>query len=214
VLLSNSATINVLSISPQYFEKMKDSELMLQFRKTRHDLILSVLFERYKHLVFGVCLKYFEENTQSEDTMMEVFRMAFSRMETEQITNFKNWVYTIAKNRCIRATRTESKIVSIEDSQAFNPNEHCYELNTDEFMEVNQHLREINREKFYEAFESLRKTQRDCIFAFYFEKKTYKQIAAMGQYSEREVKTNIQNGKLNLKKSLIRLLNMEEDQDF
>lgn len=190
---------------------MKDSELILQFRKTRHDLILSVLFERYKHLILGVCLKYFKDLDNSKDVMMEVFQMAFTRMETEQVSNFKSWLYTMTRNKCIRATRVDSKIVSIEDSDAFVPEDHFYELDTDEFMSANNKLNEFDREKFYEAFESLRKKQKDCMFAFYFEKKTYREIAAMGTYSEREVKTNIQNGKRSLKKKLIRLLNMDED---
>jgi len=211
VLLTNSITINVLSVSPQYFEKMKDTELIQQFRQSRHETILSVLFERYKHLLLGVCLKYIQDHERSQDIMMEVFQMAFTRMETEQIKNFKNWIYTITKNKCIRATRVDSKIVSIEDYDTFNPEDHVYELDTDVFTEVNESLSEINREKFYEAFEMLRKQQRDCIHLFYFEKKTYREIVAMGQYSDGEVKSNIQNGKRSLKKSLIRLLNLEED---
>lgn len=214
MFLTNSITVNVLSVSPQYFEKQKDTELILQYRKSRHELILSVLFERYKHLILGVCLKYFEDHNKSQDIMIQVFEMAFRRMETESISNFKNWLYTITKNKCIRENRLESKIVSIEDRDSFVEEDHFYEINTDEFIGVSNRLNEINREKFYEAFESLKKAQRDCIFAFFFEKKTYKEIAASTQYTEREVKSNIQNGKHRLKKTLIRLLNTDENQDF
>ncbi len=214
MFLTNSITVNVLSLSPQYFEKQKDTELILQYRKSRHELILSVLFERYKHLILGVCLKYFEDYDRSQDVMIQVFELAFRRLETETISNFKNWLYTITKNKCIRENRVASNVVSIEDRNLFDPEEHVYELNTDEFSEITHQLNEINREKFYEAFEMLKKAQRDCIFGFYFEKKTYREIVSTTQYTERQVKTNIQNGKRQLKKTLIRLLNIDEDQDF
>lgn len=214
MFLTNSITVNVLSVSPQYFERLKDKELLLHYRKSRHETILSVLFERYKHLILGVCLKYFEDHDTCQETMIQVFELAFRRMETESISNFKNWLYTITRNKCIRASRAESNIVSIEDSEYFNHNNHTYELNIDEFEEIDNHLGGFDREKFYEAFELLKKPQRDCIFGFYFEKKTYREIAETSNYNIKEVKSNIQNGKRKLKKALIRLFNMDEDQDF
>lgn len=52
----------------------------------------------------------------------------------------------------------------------------------------------------------LREEQRQCIHLFYLEEKSYKQVAMETGFTLNEVKTHIQNGKLNLKKILSKTL--------
>ena len=51
-----------------------------------------------------------------------------------------------------------------------------------------------------DALEQLNKEQQLCVTLFYLEKKSYQEIADQTQYTLMQVKSNIQNGKRNLKR--------------
>ena len=56
---------------------------------------------------------------------------------------------------------------------------------------------------FIYLYDELKEEQRICIEMMYFEKKTYKEIAELTSFDLKQVKSYIQNGKRNLKNSLV-----------
>ena len=56
-------------------EKQSDEALVKKF-KSDHDLNdLGVLFNRYTHLVYGVCLKYLKQREDSQDAVIQIFEI-------------------------------------------------------------------------------------------------------------------------------------------
>jgi RNA polymerase sigma-70 factor (ECF subfamily) len=49
------------------------------------------------------------------------------------------------------------------------------------------------------VFEELKQEQRICIQLFYLQKKSYEEVAKITNYSMKEVKSHLQNGRRNLK---------------
>ena len=64
--------------------------------------------------------------------------------------------------------------------------------------------REAQFEKLENAIEQLNEAQKICIDLFYFQRKSYQQIAEIAGFSIKQVKSNIQNGKRNLQKILVK----------
>ena len=40
---------------------LPDHELILKYRESRNTEVIAILFQRYTHLVYGVCLKYLKD---------------------------------------------------------------------------------------------------------------------------------------------------------
>jgi RNA polymerase sigma-70 factor (ECF subfamily) len=84
--------------------------------------------------------------------------------------------------------------LEINDRIAATPDE-AEEINL--LTEKNNTLNQLN-----EALLQLNKEQQLCLTLFYLEKRSYTEIAADTGYSMMQVKSNIQNGKRNLRLSL------------
>ena len=50
-----------------------DDRLIAKFKSTGDLEFLGKLFDKYMHLVYGVCLKYLKEREASQDATMQIF---------------------------------------------------------------------------------------------------------------------------------------------
>ena len=96
--------------------------------------------------------------------------------------------------------RDQKAHISIDNAPAVTE---IYETENTSYIE-----REINLDLLETALEELNKEQKTCITLFYLQKKSYHQISSITGFSLLQVKSNIQNGKRNLK------ILMEKKQSF
>ncbi len=150
---------------------------------------LGVLYHRYMHLVYGVALKYLKDPDLSKDVVMQIFEVLVEKLPYHQVTNFKSWLYVVSKNHCLGMLRKKPPVESID---------HIF-METQEKLHLNGEDREGNEVDLTVALSSLTSHQRRCIQMFYYEKKSYQEIASETGYSQNKVKSYIQNGKRNLK---------------
>lgn len=154
--------------------------------------VLQIIYERYGHLVLGLCIKYLKNKTQAEDLAMEIFEGLMAKTEKQKILHFKSWLYQVSKNQCLMALR-KNKV-------------HFTEINEDSFKsetdEINHIEKEANLVLLEEAIDELKSEQKACIIGYYLEKKSYRVIATELEISEKQVKSFLQNGKRNLKNKL------------
>lgn len=158
--------------------------------------ILGTLYERYMHLVYGVCLKYFKERMAAQDGVTSIFEKLITELPKHEVANFKSWLYVLTKNFClmqIRSQKTETKRL------------HDYQSDQKIFVESEQEMHPIDEEEQHlnkllqDCIEKLKGEQQQCIKLFYFESKSYKEISDTLTLEENKVKSFIQNGKRNLK---------------
>jgi len=170
----------------------EDSWLLAQYKASGDLEYLGELYNRYMHLVYGVCLNYFKEEEQSKDAVMQIFEELVLKLRKHEVQNFKSWLHVLARNHCLMALRKSSKnpTVSIEDT--FVENSTFVHLDLDDAKEQQLSVME-------KCMESLPEEQRKSVDLFYLQEKCYKEIAEQTGYDLLKVKSYIQNGKRNLK---------------
>ena len=170
-----------------------DKELVAIFKKTGDINHLSVLYQRYMDLVFGVCLKYFKDGERSKDAVMDIFGELNSKLRVHEVDNFKGWLHVLARNYCLMQLRSPRNLKTTE----FNPG----------FMQSGEetHLdngileREGQLQELEDCMETLPEAQKETVKLFYLEQKCYNEIAEITGYDWNKVRSYIQNGKRNLK---------------
>lgn len=169
-----------------------DLALIARYQQSGDLAILGELYNRYMHLVFGVCFNYFKDEEQSKDAVMQIFEELVVKLKVHQVQNFKSWLHVLTRNHCLMALRKSSKnpTVSLEDN--FVENDDFVHLDIDETKE--QQLTVMEK-----CMETLPEEQRKSVDLFYLQEKCYKEVADITGYDLLKVKSYIQNGKRNLK---------------
>ncbi|MCI0617112.1 RNA polymerase sigma factor [bacterium] len=175
-------------------KELKDSELLEGYRSTGDNYYVQEVFGRHKGKIQSVCLKFFRRNRSlAEDAMQDTFLKALRGAGQEDIQNAGSWLIRVAMNSCIDIHRKERAAILESHSEtdsvliAAVTNRATQQKKT----RVQELLQKINE---------LGQKQRVCL-KLYLEGYSYQEIARITQYSEKEIKSAIQTGKGNLKKS-------------
>jgi RNA polymerase sigma-70 factor (ECF subfamily) len=174
-----------------------DNELIRLYRRTSDAAHAGELFERYVHLVYGVCMKYLKNEEDSKDAVMQIFEKLLVELKVHEISNFKSWLHVLAKNHCLMWLRSarvrhEKNILTFDVSDDMENDNGRHHTEEDDGLENNLALLE-------KGIQVLPAEQKQCIELFYLQQKCYKEIADMTGYDLKKVKSYIQNGKRNLK---------------
>ena len=83
--------------------------------------ILAQLFERHSSAIYYVCYRYLEDAEQSKDAVMQIFEELIQKVNRQEIRQFNNWLYVLARNYCLMQLRAAKKIqqVPIEEVVEF-----------------------------------------------------------------------------------------------
>lgn len=174
-----------------------DQELVYQYQRTGDVACIGKLFERHTEMVYLVCLKYLKDEEDSKDATMQVFENLVESLKRHEVTNFKSWLHSVAKNHCLMLLRNQKaksknqvRGSSFLDLEVSNPMH---------VSEEEQHELELELQVLEEGLLDLPTEQRTCLELFYLQQKSYKEIAAITGCELKSVKSYIQNGKRNMK---------------
>jgi RNA polymerase sigma-70 factor (ECF subfamily) len=169
-----------------------DAELVLAYQKSLNTTYVGHLFNRYGHLVYGVGLKYLQNQDDSKDLVLRVFEKILEDLKRMRVTHFKSWLYQVAKNQCLMDLRKKARNGA---STAIDTLEHS--LQAEESAPFQN--QEIRFGQLEQAISQLKEEQRVAIQLFYIQEKSYQQISIQTGWTHNEVKSFIQNGKRNLR---------------
>ena len=156
---------------------------------------LGELYTRYSDLVFGVSMKYLQSMEDSEDMVMDVFEVLTRKLKTQDVSNFKSWLFVLVKHQCLGVLRQRKRNHGGTSEAMFMHLASPEHLND---MKILEHKESVLRE----CISKLADHQQETIRLFYFEHFPYSQISAeMGIHIDK-VRSYIQNGRRNLKKCL------------
>lgn len=166
--------------------------LIIAYKENGDLEVLGTLYNKYMHLVFGVCFNYFKDEEQSKDAVMQIFEELVTKLRIHEVQNFKSWLHVLTRNHCLMALRKSAKnpMVALEDN--FVENEDFVHLDVDDAKETQLTVME-------KCMETLSEEQRKSVDLFYLQEKCYKEVADITGYEMLKVKSYIQNGKRNLK---------------
>jgi len=179
-------------------ESFSDEELIFRYKNSSDNSLISVLFERYTHLILGVCMKYLKNEEESKDAVMQIFEQLFDKLKTQEIKYFKSWIYTVSKNHCLMKIRHDQSVEKHKEAYYADIQQEIME-SADMFHPINKDTQNDMIPKLKKGIEQLKDGQRRCIELLYLQDKSYKEVAEMTGYSMNKVKSYIQNGKRNLR---------------
>ena len=170
---------------------MDDLELLAQYKLSGEVEWVGVLYGRYTSLVYGVCLKYLKDREEAKDAVMQLFEKLIISLKTHEVTYFKSWLYTTARNHCLMQLRSKKGKHMEEISPLLMETSGEQHLEEDEM--------ESNLGKLEKCIEKLVHEQKACVQMFFLQQKCYKDITVLTGFDLNKVKSFIQNGKRNLK---------------
>lgn len=169
-----------------------DLSLVAAYQESGDLEVLGTLYNRYMHLVFGVCFNYFKDEEQSKDAVMQIFEELIKKLRIHQVQNFKSWLHVLTRNHCLMALRKSSRNPTVAIAENFVENDEFVHLDIDDTKETQLTIME-------KCMETLSEEQRKSVDLFYLQEKCYKEVADITGYDMLKVKSYIQNGKRNLK---------------
>lgn len=184
-------------------KNLSDEQIIEHYKQTSDKSWVGELYKRYTRFVFLVSMKYLKNEERCQDAVMQIFEKLFTDFHKHQIEKFKPWLHTVTRNHCLILLRKDQSVLQKEKK---------FQNEVDTFMESEEELhldsnndsdRHLNHLK--EAILDLSEEQKRCIELFYLEEKSYKEIVDETGFSEKKVKSYIQNGKRNLKIKLMKM---------
>lgn len=170
-----------------------DKELIAAFKESSDINYLSILYQRYMDLVFGVCFKYFKDAERSKDAVMDIFEELNVKLKQHEVEYFRGWLHVLARNYCLMQLRSPKNVKTTEFQADFMQSAQNNHL-ANEMLE-----KEETFNKLEDCMKQLPEDQKQSIQLFFVQKKCYNEIAEITGYEWNKVRSHIQNGKRNLK---------------
>jgi RNA polymerase sigma-70 factor (ECF subfamily) len=160
---------------------LSDEELIHRFVHRNEPETIHILFERYGHLVLGVCNKHLNDPVQAVDAMQKIFLRLLDDLKRFKIANFKEWLLKDATDYCIQKKGLK-------------------EADVKPIVQVGLRFTDVqwSEPQIKQALEELPEAERTCLDLFYVKKMTYEEIAAAKQLTIKAVKETLQKGRQEL----------------
>lgn len=174
-----------------------DLELVRAFCAEDRREALGVLYQRYGHLVIGLCLDYLKDREAAKDATMDVFEKVTLKVCKQPIDSFRAWLFYTSRNHCIDLLR---KRVRERERQA--------KISEPDFVDSFDEERPLSEERLQSLPTALAKLpdgQATCVKLFYLKGMSYTEVAAATAYDLKQVKSYLQNGRRNLRIHLEKL---------
>lgn len=174
-----------------HVRKLSDEEIISLYKEKQWTSCIDELYQRYSHLVFGVCMKYVKQIENAEDITLSLFASLTQKLLQHQVQHFKSWIYVSARNSSLMFLRANKMNLELKEDDVLYDDS---DQRLDEKLEKDELI-----ESLIMVFEELKQEQRLCIQLFYLQKKSYEEVATITHFTLKEVKSHLQNGRRNLK---------------
>ena len=177
---------------------MTDEEVIARYKLEKDPKWVGVLYDRYAHLVLGVCMKYMKDLYSAQDLTSTIFESLFTKLQRYEVETFRSWIYQTSKNACLMDLRSQK---GRYESVRLNGSPLDIEADPDGLPEELRFMERL--EALEERLPLLSQGQRICIVGFYLEGMSYEQLAEKNGFTVKAVKSHIQNGRRRLKVMLL-----------
>ena len=174
-----------------------DTELISEYKRTGNNQPVEVLFDRYAHLVYALCMKYLKNEEESRDAVINIFEKLMVSLKKYEIQNFTTWIHSVARNYCF--AQLQQKKTKMNHHETISIDVETELLVADASAYEEEQMKALEFRKLDEAMQTLNSEQKTCVELFYLKKHCYEDISEMTGYTLNQVKSYIQNGKRNLK---------------
>lgn len=194
----------------QFFKRFRkprpvtDAEFVTAYHDTGDLELLGELYERHIDMVYAVCFKYLRNDEDSKDAVMALFEQLVTDLRRHEVTNFKSWLHSVARNYCLMHIRSRKLHDADDVTAAFADEEtqHAALLIVRDNSDDDSFDLEHNLTRLEDCMKTLPVEQRTCLDLFYFHEKTYADIADITGYDPARIRSYLQNGRRQLKRCL------------
>ncbi|MCC6862768.1 MAG: RNA polymerase sigma factor [Bryobacterales bacterium] len=162
-----------------------DWELVEKCRTSADHEAFSELWRRYEPRIRAGCRRVLRDDAAAEDITQDTFLRALVHLERYRSNNFAGWLWRIAYHLCLnylRSAGVRAPRAPLEEADAAIP--------------VNGGRREDDIvEALLDLIETLPERQRIVLKMFYLEECSYAEIVRATGFSQKELKSAIQNGR-------------------
>jgi RNA polymerase sigma-70 factor (ECF subfamily) len=180
-------------------QTLNDQELIRLFRQTGEDHHFKQLYDRYRHLVFFSCLGLLKEAEAAKDVSSEVWVQFYSEIERQEIYSVPALLAVIVRRKSysfIRQSAARRRLLKfVAEEQAWDRHYQLAESPNSYFIKAEE---AAGTALLAAAIGLLPVAQQACIRLFFYEGKSYREIAAHTGYTLKQVKSHLQNGRRRL----------------
>ena len=169
---------------------LSDEQLLEKYVSGGETQYLGQLYERYMPMVYGVCLKILKDTGQAEDAVMGIYEELTRKVKEHEIESFRGWLYVLARNYCLMEWRKNNR----------RPTDLYDDMSRHDVAEQSiEYELPKNGAPLEKCLDELTSLQRKSVQWFYFEERSYKEIADLIAEDVGKVRSYIQNGRRNLR---------------
>ncbi len=187
-------------------EMMSGEELVRLYQLTGYSVYMGALFQRYKGHLYGLAFKYLQNEEDAKDVLCALFLKLMEkwRVQAEEVENLSGYLAKAIRNESLALLRERKKVSErllagvLHERKSAEFVDCAGVFSTNSVHAFDEDLQLALQKRLWE----LEDYQRICIELFFFEGKSYKEIALETGYSLKQVKSYLQNGKRNLRKKL------------
>ncbi|MEI8280576.1 MAG: sigma-70 family RNA polymerase sigma factor [Bacteroidota bacterium] len=172
------------------YKKLSDEELVYRYVHRQEYIAMTYIYERYAHLVLGICLKYAKNADVARQLSGELFIKLLDDIKRSEMDDFKSWLYRYTKVFCAaQAAKSTNNSPSTKSGTEFVlGNNDWYSKLSDEHL----------AENLSNAIRLLKTEHRLCIEMFYLQNLTYDEIVKKTNYKLSQVRNYLQAAKKEL----------------
>lgn len=174
-------------------DQWTDDELLARYLAGGEVGYLGLLYERYMPMVYGICLKILKDPGKAEDAVIGIYEELVRKTREHQVESFRGWLYVMARNYCLmewrKNNRRPTEYHAPEHMEFYDAVEPGFEVE----------LPGVGEKPLEKCLDELPQQQRRSVELFYYEEKSYKEIAGLIEEEVGKVRSYIQNGRRNLR---------------
>lgn len=178
---------------------MSEEKVLIKKATSGDKASFEKIINTYKNYVFAIILNFIKDNEEAQNIAQEVFLQIYISLPKFEEDNFKAWLSRITTNKSIdylRKKRSRVKEVEIDNIENldiyFNQN-----IDGPESLLMDKE----NKEDIRLEIERLPEIYKETIIKFYFQEKSYEEIAIDEGVSKKTIESRLYRGRLLLKKN-------------
>nr|WP_300001578.1 sigma-70 family RNA polymerase sigma factor [Tissierella sp.] len=182
---------------------MNDEKRIIELAASGDKESFEKIINHYKNYVFAIILNFIKDNEEAQNISQEVFLQVYISLPTFKEDNFKAWLSRITTNKAIdllRKKRSRVEETELDKLENFKiASSSLGKANTDnpETLLMDKEAREDVKDQ----VEALPEIYKLAVREFYFQEKTYEEIARDSGVSKKTVESRLYRARLLLKKN-------------
>lgn len=169
-----------------------DDEILIKSAAEGNEDSFKELIEKYKFLVFAICLNILKDKQEAENAAQETFLLLYKNLKNYEYKGFKTYISKIAINKSIDLRR---KITLYGNNCSTSLDEIENNIPNGDISPQDKLIKKDEIEKLKEALNSIPKIYKETVSYYYIDELSYKEIATRQNISIKTVESRLSRGK-------------------